>query len=54
VWDSKHLYDARQAAHAPGDLVAIDGANHFSILDELRRPDGALVKLALDLLQPKA
>jgi arylformamidase len=50
VWDSKHLYEARQAAHAPGDLVAIDGANHFSILDELRRPDGALVKLALSLL----
>ena len=54
VWDSKHLYEARQAAHAPGDLVAIDGANHFSILEELRRPDGALVKLALALLSPGA
>jgi arylformamidase len=50
VADSRQLYDARQAAHAPGELVAIEGANHFSILDELRRPDGALVKLALGLL----
>jgi acetyl esterase/lipase len=54
VWDSKHLYDARQAVHAPGDLVAIDGANHFSILEQLLRPDGALVKLALELVRPKA
>jgi acetyl esterase/lipase len=46
VWDAKHLDAARKALGAPGDLVAIEGANHFSILDELRRPDGLLVKLA--------
>jgi len=46
VWDAKHLDAARKALGAPGDLVAIEGANHFSILDELRRPDGILVKLA--------
>ena len=46
VWDARHLYAARQAKAAPGELVAIEGANHFSILDQLRRPDGVLVKLA--------
>ena len=50
VWDSKHLYDARQANNAPGQLLEIEGANHFSILERLRRPDGALVKLAREIL----
>jgi arylformamidase len=40
VWDSKKLYDARRAAGAPGDLVVIEGADHFTILEELRRADG--------------
>jgi arylformamidase len=49
VWDSKRFHEARKAANAPGELVEIDGADHFTILDELRRPDGKLVKLALTL-----
>ena len=49
VLDSQYLYDARKAAGAPGELVAIPGANHFSILEELRRADGALTKIALSL-----
>jgi arylformamidase len=49
VWDSRYLYDARRAAKAPGELVAIPGADHFTILDELRRPDGILTKIALSL-----
>jgi acetyl esterase/lipase len=54
VSDSKQLAVARQAVDAPGDLVAIAGANHFSILEQLRQPNGALVTLALALLKPKA
>jgi arylformamidase len=49
VWDSKKLYDARRAAGAPGDLVVIEDADHFTILEELRRADGALAKVALSL-----
>jgi len=49
VWDSKKFFDARRAAGAPGDLVVIEGADHFTILEELRRADGALAKLALSL-----
>jgi arylformamidase len=49
VWDSRYLYDARKSARAPGELVAIPGANHFTILDELRRADGILTRIALSL-----
>ena len=54
VWDSKRFYDARRAANAPGELLEISGADHFTILDELRRPDGKLVKLAQTLLEGSA
>jgi len=50
VFDSIKLHDKRSAANAPGDLFPIAGADHFSILDELRRPDGALVDIARKLV----
>lgn len=49
VWDSRNFYSRRAAAGAPGELVAIDGADHFTILEQLRRPDGALTRIALAL-----
>ncbi len=49
VLDSIHLHEARVAANAPGSLFPIEGADHFSILGELRRPDGALVDIARQL-----
>lgn len=51
VFDSIRLHEARAAAGAPGRLVAIDGADHFSILGELRRPDGQLVDIARKLVE---
>ncbi len=51
VWDSKRFHEARRAANAPGELVEIDGADHFTILEQLRRPDGTLVKLARRLVE---
>lgn len=50
VFDSIKLHEKRTAANAPGDLFPIAGADHFSILDELRRPDGALVDIARKLV----
>jgi arylformamidase len=50
VEDSRDLYARRTAAHAPGLLLPIAGADHFTILEELRRPDGKLVRAALDLV----
>ena len=49
VYDSRHFHALRAAAGAPGELVIIPGADHFTILNELRRPDGALVKIARTL-----
>ena len=51
--DSIQLHEARVAANAPGRLFPIEGADHFSILGELRRPDGALVDIARKLIGQK-
>lgn len=50
VHDARNLHALRAAAHAPGALLPVPGADHFSILDEFRRPDGLLVRAAQDLL----
>lgn len=50
VHDSRALAARRVAARAPGALLPILGADHFSILDALRRPDGQLARAALDLI----
>jgi len=49
VHDSRALHATRSAAHLPGPLIPLAGCNHFNALDELRRPDGALTRAALDL-----
>jgi arylformamidase len=49
VWDSKKFYDARKAAGTPGELVVIGAPTIFTILEELRRADRALAKVALSL-----
>nr|WP_244644232.1 alpha/beta hydrolase [Azorhizobium oxalatiphilum] len=51
VYDSRALAALRSAAEVRGTLLPIAGADHFSILDELRRPDGALVRAARDLVE---
>jgi arylformamidase len=50
IADSRDVHARRAAAGAPGPLVPISGADHFTILEELRRPDGALVRAARELL----
>lgn len=50
VADSRDLHAKRAAAHAPGPLIPIAGADHFTILEELRRADGALVAAARALV----
>ena len=41
---------ARARAGLPGRLVRLPGHNHFTILDELASPDGALTALVRELL----
>ncbi len=51
VADSRDLHAARSAAHLPGALVPAPGADHFTIVEELRRPDGLLVRTALEAMR---
>ncbi len=51
VADSRGLHAHRAAAHAPGALIPVAGADHFSILDTLRDPAGALTRAALALAE---
>ena len=50
VHDSLNLHARRTAEGAPGTLMAIDGANHFDILEELRRPEGEVAAAARKLV----
>ena len=45
--DSRDLHAKRAAAHMPGALIPIAGANHFTIVHELRDADGELTRQAL-------
>lgn len=50
VCDSIDLHHKRAEAGAPGKLIPVEGADHFTILEALRRPDGVLVDAARRLL----
>jgi arylformamidase len=52
VYNSRAFHGYRSAQHAPGALLPIANADHFTILDELRRPDGQLTTAALALAPP--
>lgn len=47
VRDSRHLHGKRAAAHLPGALIPVAGADHFTIVHELRDADGELTRQAL-------
>jgi arylformamidase len=44
VSDSRDLHALRSAAHLPGPLIPVPGANHFTIVHELRDQDGLLTR----------
>ncbi|HEV7803684.1 MAG TPA: alpha/beta hydrolase, partial [Burkholderiales bacterium] len=46
---SREFAAARAEARLPGRLVPLPGHNHFSILEELAKPDGALTALVREL-----
>ena len=50
VLDSRHLHGKRADAHLPGALIPVPGADHFTIVHELRDADGVLTKQALLLV----
>ncbi len=44
VADSRDLHARRAAAHAPGPLLAVPGADHFTVVLELQSATGALTR----------
>lgn len=44
VSNSRDLHALRSAAHLPGALIPVPGANHFTIMHELRDQDGLLTR----------
>ena len=48
---SRHFHGIRSEAQAPGPLLAVPGADHFRVLDALRQPGGALLRVAAELLR---
>jgi arylformamidase len=49
IHDSRGLNWHRAADHAPGALIPLAGANHFTTPDSLRQPSGVLTRAALAL-----
>lgn len=49
---SRIYAEAIAKAGLPGNLVPLAGHNHFTILEELARPDGALTALVRDACRP--
>jgi arylformamidase len=50
VSDSRELHARRAAAHAPGALIPVAGANHFTIMHELRDAGGMLTRQVMLLV----
>ena len=50
VGNSRALHAHRAAAHAPGVLLPIPHADHFTVIDALRHPGGAMLATARALL----
>jgi arylformamidase len=50
VRQSRDFHALRAAAHAPGPLIPVPGADHFRVLDALRLPGGSLLRAAATLL----
>ena len=48
---SRDYHAYRSQAHAPGDLIPISNANHFTILDELRQPNSTLTRAVIAMAQ---
>jgi len=48
---SRDFHARRAALGAPGSLLSVAAADHFSILDDLRQPEGALMLAAEALLR---
>jgi acetyl esterase/lipase len=50
IYNSRAFHAHRSGAHAPGPPLPIADADHFTIIEELQKPDGQLTAAALALV----
>ena len=51
IGSSRDFHAYRAQSHLPGQLIPVVKTNHFTILEELRRPNAILTRAALDLAE---
>jgi arylformamidase len=51
VHDSRQYHTHRSQSHHPGQLIPVPSANHYTILEELRSPNGILTRTAARLME---
>ena len=49
IGSSRDFHAYRAQSHLPGQLIPVVKTNHFTILEELRRPNAILTRAASDL-----
>jgi len=49
IGSSRDFHAYRAQSHLPGQLIPVVKTNHFTILEELRRPNGVLTRAVSDL-----
>jgi len=51
VADSRNFHAHRAQAHLPGPLIPVPNANHYTIMEQLRSPNGILTRAVMRLLE---
>ena len=51
IFSSRDYHAYRAEAHLPGDLIPVPRANHMTVLDELRSPDGLLTRAIMHMAE---
>jgi arylformamidase len=54
VRNSREYHAHRARSHAPGPLIPVPHANHYTIMEELRSPNGILARTVLRLMEDSA
>jgi arylformamidase len=54
VRNSREYHAHRAQSHCPGQLIPVPNANHFTILEEFRSPNGILTRAVMRLMEDAA
>jgi len=54
VRNSREYHAHRARSHAPGPLIPVPHANHYTIMEELRSPNGILARTVVRLMEDSA